>query len=262
MLNIELNQLKKKDIGESLAKNSWHKLWMKIIHKINSFPNKLHTNENFKHLVLKFKERFEETDCNTNKKGTACNLINKGLNKLGEKYDLKIEVPSLIELAARKVPDEEFERVSRGTVLDPRAAEARKGGKKRKTKKNKKSRKVRKKYKRKTRKGGAAPEPTQIPSLASLAAKNINNQEHLEYANSLLLGDEAAKAEIEKKLLWEKQKADARRATERMRRQMPNFMTSGVSTGSMSNHSVSRPRPTRKVENKPKKTVVKKNPPV
>jgi hypothetical protein len=165
MLNIELNQLKKKDIGESLAKNSWHKLWMKIIHKINFFPNKLHTNENFKHLVLKFKERFEETDCNTNKKGTACNLINKGLNKLGEKYDLKIE------LAARKLPDEEFERVSRDTVLDPRAAEARKGGKKRKTKKNKKSRKVRKKYKRKTRKGGAAAEPTQISSLAALAAQ-------------------------------------------------------------------------------------------
>ena len=149
-------------------------------------------------------------------------------------------------------------------MLDPRAAEARRGGKKRKTKKRKKSKKVRKK-KRKTKKGGAstaAEEPTQIPSLAALAAKNINNQEHLDYANSLLLGDEEAKAEIKKKLLWEKQKADARRATELMRRQMPNFMTSGVSIGSMSNHSVSRPRPTRKVENKPKKTVVKKNPPV
>ena len=261
MLNDKLNELKNEDIGKPLAKNSWHNLWLKIIQKINSFPTKLQKEENFKELVLKFKERFEETNCNTNKKGTACNLINKGLNKLGEKYDLKIKVPSLIELAARKVPDEEFEELSRETVLDPRAAEARKGGKKRKTKKNKKSKKVRKKYKRKTRKGGAASEPTQIPSLAALAAKNINNQEHLEYANSLLLGDEAAKAEIEKKLLWEKQKADARRATERMRRQMPNFMMSGVSTGSMSNHSVSRPRPTRKVQNKPKKTFVK-NPPV
>lgn len=46
-----------------------------------------------------------------------------------EKYkdDLIIEVPSLIELAARKVPDEEFEELSRETVLDPKAAEARKG---------------------------------------------------------------------------------------------------------------------------------------
>ena len=36
MLNIELNELNKEDIGK-LYKNSLHKLWMKIIRKINSF---------------------------------------------------------------------------------------------------------------------------------------------------------------------------------------------------------------------------------
>ena len=144
---------------------------MKIIHKINSFPTKLKNDENLKNLVLKFKERFEETNCDKNKERTACYLINKGLDKLWDKYkdDLIIEVPSLIELAARKVPAENFEAVSSEMMLDARAAEARegvssemmldsraaearKGGKKRKSKRKRSRNKKTLKRKKKTKK--------------------------------------------------------------------------------------------------------------
>ena len=151
-LNDKLDELKNEDIGKPLAKNSWHNLWFKIIQKINSFPTKFHTDKNFKELVLKFKERFEETNCNTNKKGTACYLINKGLNKLGEKYDLKIKVPTLIELAARKVPAEDFKVVSSEMMLDARAAQAHIGGKKRKSKRKRSRNKKTLKRKKKTKK--------------------------------------------------------------------------------------------------------------
>lgn len=153
LLNNKLNKLKKEDIGKALAQNSWHKLWLKIIHKINSFPTKLKKDENLKNLVLKFKERFEETNCNKDKEGTACYLINKGLDKLWKKYkdDLIFEVPPLIELAARKIPAQDFEAVSSEMMLDARAAEARKGGKKRKSKR-KKGKKLKRKNKRKTKK--------------------------------------------------------------------------------------------------------------
>ena len=167
----KLNKLKNEDIGKALAQNSWHKLWMKIIHKINSFPTKLKKDENFKNLVLKFKERFEETNCNKDKEGTACYLINKGLDKLWKKYkdDLIFEVPPLIELAARKVPAEDFQVVSSEMMLDSRAAEARegvssemmldaraaeapKGGKKRKSKRKRSRNKKTLKKKKKTKK--------------------------------------------------------------------------------------------------------------
>lgn len=154
LLNDKLNELKNEDIGKPLAKNSWHNLWMKIIHKINSFPTKLKNDENLKNLVLKFKERFEETNCDKDKEGTACYLINKGLDKLWKKYkdDLIIEVPSLIELAARKVPAQDFEVVSSEMMLNPKAAEARKGGKKRKSKRKRSRKKKTLKRKKKTKK--------------------------------------------------------------------------------------------------------------
>ena len=172
LLNNELNELKNEDIGKPLSKkNSWRNLWLKIIHKINSFPTKLKNDENLKNLVLKFKERFEETNCDKNKERTACYLINKGLDKLWDKYkdDLIIEVPSLIELAARKVPAENFEAVSSEMMLDARAAEARegvssemmldsraaearKGGKKRKSKRKRSRNKKTLKRKKKTKK--------------------------------------------------------------------------------------------------------------
>ena len=155
-LNDKLNELKNEDIGKPLAKNSWHNLWLKIIHKINSFPTKLKNDENFKNLVLKFKERFEETNCNKNKKGTACYLINKGLDKLWKNKNYKdyliIEVPSLIELASRKVPAEDFKVVSSEMMLDARAAEARIGGKKRKSKRKRSRNKKTLKRKKKTKK--------------------------------------------------------------------------------------------------------------
>ena len=153
-LNDKLDELKNEDIGKPLAKNSWHNLWLKIIQKINSFPTKFHTDKNFKELVLKFKERFEETNCNKDKKETACYLINKGLEKLWKNYkdDLIIEVPSLIELAARKVPAEDFKVVSSEMMLDARAAEAHIGGKKRKSKRKRSRNKKTLKRKKKTKK--------------------------------------------------------------------------------------------------------------
>ena len=133
---------------------------------------------------IKLFEKFRLTKCPPfwqDIKGTPCTIVSKSLSKLSDEYDLNYSrVPPLIELAARKVPDEKFEEASREMVLDsraeeargsvlpasapplgsrrkesnPRAAEDRRGGKKRRTKKRKKSKKVRKK-KRKTRKGGA-----------------------------------------------------------------------------------------------------------
>ena len=273
-LNDKLDELKKEDIGIRVADNPWHKLWLKIIQKINSFPTKLKKDENLKNLVLKFKERFEETNCNKDKEGTACYYINKGLDKLWKKYkhDLKIKVPSLIELASRKVPAQYFKVVSSEMMLDPRAraaaaaaAAAREGGKKRKTKKNKKSKKVRKKYKRKTRKGGAqtaragAEKPTTIPSLALLSAKKMNNKKDLQFANSLQLGNQAAEAEIERKLKLKNDQENARRASEQMRRQYHNLQLQNQAPSvAYSNQSVSRQRTKKKVEGKPKKRVAKK----
>ena len=104
---------------------------------------------------IKLFEKFRVKKCPPiwqNIKGNPCTIVLNSLSKLSEKYDLNYSrVPSLIELASIKVPEEEYDSVS-GMEIDPRAAESRKGGKKRKTKKNKRSKKERKKRKTKKNK--------------------------------------------------------------------------------------------------------------
>tara|TARA_Y100000389_G_C17470604_1_gene530234 strand:+ start:1104 stop:1895 length:792 start_codon:yes stop_codon:yes gene_type:complete len=250
ILKSELNNLKEKDIEKKWSRNPWFQLWLRIVSFIDREPNKLNTDEELKELVLKFRERFEKTKC-SDEYGTACYLINKGLKKIVKDYNLKYEVQPLMELAAMKVPKEELDMISSTLQFDPIVEKAveergrtRRGGKKRKTKKRKKSKKLRKKNKRKTRKGGAAAEPTPIPSLAALAAKKINNKEDLEHLDSLSLGDEGAINEIKKNLSKIKLREDAIRVSRLMRSQKPDF-TSGLysmrTSGSTGKTSVKRP---------------------
>lgn len=249
-------------------------LWTEWLLYFNAAKkNETVDKKELKELLTEYKnlfEKFRVSKCPPISKyvdGNACTIVSNTLSKLSDEYDLNYDrVPSLIELASIKVPAEDFEVASSEMMLDPRAAEARRGGKKRKTKKRKKSKKVRKK-KRKTRKGGAqtaradAAEPTPIPSLALLSAKKMNNKEDLEFANSLQLGNEEARREIERNLRLINDQENARRASEQMRRQYHNLQLQNQAPSVAYSHGVivSRPLP-KKVENKTKKPAVSKNP--
>lgn len=243
-------------------KNLWTK-WLFYFNKANK-NEKVDKDELEKLLTryIKLFKKFRVKKCPKLmawEEGTPCTIVSKSLNKLSEEYDLNYsEVPSLIELAAIKVPDEDYKSVS-GLVIDPRAAAARGGGKKRKTKKRKKSRnkkiktskrkKKKQTNKRKTIKGGAANVSTPILSLAALASKEINNEKDLEDLNSIGLADKDAKNIINEKITKNKQKKDAKR----VRGQMEARISSGLVTVGSSGPSPWNPPPrrTKKKPNQP-----------
>ena len=113
-----------------------------------------------KELLTEYKnifEKFRVSKCppiSQQIEGSTCLIVSNTLSKLSDEYDLNYDrVPSLMQLAARQVPDKHLKQLRSTYQLDPKV-----GGKKRRTKKRKKSKKVRKK-KKKTKKGGGQKNP-------------------------------------------------------------------------------------------------------